>query len=385
LRPSRWEIASGVVLGHVARPPHAPPAVADPCVTPLDALEAAVLPALRRPPCLVSFSGGLDSALVLAVAARVARREGLPDPIPVTWRFSAAPRADESAWQDQIVRAVGIESWEILRADDDLDLIGPVARRLLDRHGLLHPVNVHLHLPIVEMGVGGSVLTGAGGDQILAGWHRPTSPTPSGLLRALAHRLDVRRRRPRYGTGTFPWLRPEVAQETYRAYLSHRRREPRRLDRRIAWHTGRRDLWLTCSSLTGLAAEHDVTLVNPLLDDGFLASLTRLAGRRRCPSRIGLLAEIAAGSLPDVVTAPRPKARFLEVFLRAPTREFVSAWDGTGADEELVDPAALRALWSRWPIPGGTAALVQHLWLTTNRPGPSLELPPSPSRLETRP
>ena len=41
------------------------------------ALEAAVLPALQRPPCLVSFSGGRDSSAVLAVAADVARRHGL--------------------------------------------------------------------------------------------------------------------------------------------------------------------------------------------------------------------------------------------------------------------------------------------------------------------
>ena len=54
---------------------------------PLAAMESAILPALRRPPCLVSFSGGRDSSIVLAVAASAARRQGLSLPIPVTRAF----------------------------------------------------------------------------------------------------------------------------------------------------------------------------------------------------------------------------------------------------------------------------------------------------------
>jgi asparagine synthase (glutamine-hydrolysing) len=64
---------------------------------PVTELERVVVPALRRPPCLVSFSGGHDSSLVLAAAARAARRERLPAPIPVTWRVRDAPAAEESA------------------------------------------------------------------------------------------------------------------------------------------------------------------------------------------------------------------------------------------------------------------------------------------------
>ncbi|WP_416904082.1 asparagine synthase-related protein [Micromonospora echinospora] len=184
IRPTGWDVCSGVVLGHVS-PPEAPPRTlhsgprgggTEPRpASPLAALEEAVLPALRRPPCLVSFSGGLDSSLVLAVAVRVARRAGLPEPVPATWRFTGAPRADESDWQDRVVAALGCPSWQVLRADDDLDLTGPVARRMLLRHGLLHPANAHLHLPVVELASGGSVLTGAGGDQ--------SSPAGDGAIR----------------------------------------------------------------------------------------------------------------------------------------------------------------------------------------------------------
>ncbi|WP_416906067.1 asparagine synthase-related protein [Micromonospora echinospora] len=378
IRPTGWDVCSGVVLGHVS-PPEAPPRTlhsgprgggTEPRpASPLAALEEAVLPALRRPPCLVSFSGGLDSSLVLAVAVRVARRAGLPEPVPATWRFTGAPRADESDWQDRVVAALGCPSWQVLRADDDLDLTGPVARRMLLRHGLLHPANAHLHLPVVELASGGSVLTGAGGDQVLAGWRRRHPGPPYRRLRAAAHRWcrDARRRpSPR---DLFPWLRPEVAAEVHRLLRAERRAEPRRLAERIAWHTGRRDLRLTRAGLAGIAADHRVRLVHPLLDDHFLAALSDRAGRRRCPSRADLLAEIVGDALPGVVTAPRRKARFLEVFLRTPTRRFVRAWDGRGVDTDLVDVEALRRAWSRWPIPGGTAALVQQAWLaTTVRP-----------------
>ncbi len=120
-----------------------------------------------------------------------------------------------------------------------------------------------------------------------------------------------------------------------------------------------------------MADDHGVALGHPLLDPGFVAALVGLAGGRRRPSRAELLAGIAAGELPAVVVARRPKAHFLEVFLRAPTREFVRGWDGGGVDEEVVDPGALRAVWARWPVPECTAGLVQHLWCGENPPAPS--------------
>ncbi|MEU7803587.1 asparagine synthase-related protein [Micromonospora arborensis] len=364
LRPTPFDLATGTLLGVAPPPPRRPvPAgVADP----LGALDAAVLAGLSRPPCVVSFSGGLDSSLILAVAVRAARREGLPDPVPVTWRFTGAPRADESDWQERVIGALGIGgSWQILRADDDLDLVGPVARRLLHRHGVLHPVNLHLHLPIAELASGGSLLTGAGGDQILAGWRRPPAASLRDRLWWLRHAARTRQG----PAAMFPWLRPSVAREAHRSLRAEQRAEPRELRHRVAWHTRRRDLRMTCSALAALAAEHQATAIQPLLDEGFLAALALLAGDRRNIGRDRLLAEIVRGALPAEVTAPRRKARFLEVFFRAPTREFVRTWDGSGVDPHLVDPDGLRRLWSHWPVPGGTASLVQQLWLAANPAG----------------
>ncbi|WP_194821412.1 asparagine synthase-related protein [Micromonospora sp. S-DT3-3-22] len=378
-RPTPFDIATGTVLG--AGPPM-PRTVAPAAPDPLAALDRAVLPALRRPPCVVSFSGGLDSSLVLAVAVRAARREGLPEPFPVTWRFTGAPRADESPWQHRVVAALGVGAgWEVLRADDDLDLVGPVAGRFLHRYGVRHPVNLHLHLPLLELAGGGSLLTGLGGDQVLAGWRRPPPRSARAHLaraRVLARELPRRRRPGRL----FPWLPAETARQVDRAVRAEQRAEPRRLGPRIAWHARRRDLVITRSAFTAVAEDHGVTPVHPLLDHGFLAALTALAGKRHRTSRDGLLAEIVGDTLPAEITAPRRKAHFREVFLRTPTREFVRSWDGTGAVPELVDVTALRDTWSRWPIPGGTAALVQQLWLaTTPAPGcPPQTVPPAGGR-----
>ncbi|MBQ1074976.1 hypothetical protein KBX06_17650 [Micromonospora sp. C31] len=379
--PTPYDLATGLVTG-VAPHDEADPGplrVVPTTLPPLAALEAAVLPALRRPPCLLSFSGGLDSSLVLAVAVRVARREGLPDPVPVTWRFTGAPRAYESPWQDEIVRVLDVgRDWQILRADDDLDLIGPVARRFLHRFGVLHPLNLHLHLPIVELAAGGSLLTGGGGDQILAGWRRPA---PASLREAAGRlRAGLRRRPP--ATQVFPWLRPAAAREVRRAFRAEERAEPVRLADRVAWHLRRRDLRTSVACATLVADAHDVRLVQPLLDPVFTGALVRWAGHLRRPTRAQLLAGIAAGELPAPVTAVRRKAHFLAVFLRSPTREFVRRWDGDGVNEDVVDPAALREVWSRWPIPECTAGLVQHLWLrqhppaSSPRPAPRMEVSP---------
>ncbi|WP_158273851.1 asparagine synthase-related protein [Micromonospora sp. RP3T] len=373
-RPTARDVAYGVVLGLDPAAP-APAARSDPALPPLVALERAVLPALHRPPCLVSFSGGLNSSLVLALAARVARREGLPDPVPVTWRFTDAPGAQETPWQAKIIAELDLtRQWQILQAGDDLDLVGPVARRLLTRYGQVHPPDRHLHLPIVELARGGALLTGVGGDQILAGWRRRPASLRARLARLGRLRTGLRARRPEL----LPWLRPEVARQARRAFAAEQRAEPHRLAARIAWHLRRRDLSMTRVSLAAIAADHDVLAVAPLLDERFAAALAARHGRLRSPSRQELLAAIADAALPPVIIAPRRKATFDEVFLRTATRELVRAWDGSGVDDSLVDVAALRREWSRWRFDSRTAALVQQVWLaglSATEGRPDLEAP----------
>ena len=137
-----------------------------PVTRPLAALERACLPALRRGRCCVSFSGGRDSSIVLAAATRVARREGLALPTPVTNRFPHAGPTDESEWQELVVRHLGLDDWLRIDHTDALDIVGPVARQVLERHGLLWPFNAHFHVPLLEAAEGGALLTGIGGDEL---------------------------------------------------------------------------------------------------------------------------------------------------------------------------------------------------------------------------
>jgi hypothetical protein len=67
---------------------------------------------------------------------RVARREGLPEPIPATLRFPEASDTDEDDWQEQVVRRLGCGDWTRLEFTDELDLVGPVARRVTATEGL---------------------------------------------------------------------------------------------------------------------------------------------------------------------------------------------------------------------------------------------------------
>jgi hypothetical protein len=333
---------------------------------PLDAFQAAVRPALERTPCLVSFSGGLDSSLVLALATRTARRCGLPDPVPCTWRFSGAPEAEESGAQEAVVRALGLDDWQVLHAADELDLVGPVASRLLALQGTTHPVNLHLHLPLVELAAGGSLLTGVGGDQIFSGWRRPSTVTPGrrlknrvpASLRAVGHQL---RDRP------LPWLRPHVEHRVWSAHLAELAAEPLTWDRRVPWHARRRGLQLGAAALERMAAARDVQLGNPLVDGAFVAGLARFGGDRPASTRLEVVTALAGDAVPAAVLHPRRKARFLDVFFREPTRRFLRTWDGAGVDPALVDVAALRRLWSGWPVPPGTAGLVQQAHRASSR------------------
>ena len=358
LLPTPLEIASCAAHGTVEleRVP------AQTRLEPLAALESAILGALQRPPCVVCFSGGMDSSFVLFVAARLAHTAGLPAPIPVTWRFAGAPRADESSWQDTVISAIPGLDWQLLHAADDLDLIGPIARRVLTRHGVLLPPNVHLHLPIIELAQGGSLLTGVGGDQMLIGGSRPgwvrrlRRRAPAGLVATLRRHPDP-----------LPWLRPPAARVVVRGQRRDNRCEPRSFDGRISWRARRRDLLMACASLDRIATTSDVRVVNPLLDAGFLDSLGAMFAGGPSLRRTDLLRAIAGAAFPACATQPRPKAHFLEVFLRTRTREFVQSWDGRGVDDTIVDAEVLQNLWSRWPIPEATAGLVQYLWLTSAR------------------
>ena len=76
----------------------------------------------------MSFSGGRDSSALLAVALNVARRQGLPEPVALTLRYSENTDTEESAWQKLVVDHLRPKAWEIVEvAPDAAEFLAPPA------------------------------------------------------------------------------------------------------------------------------------------------------------------------------------------------------------------------------------------------------------------
>jgi asparagine synthetase B (glutamine-hydrolysing) len=373
LQPTELEVACGMMLG--------PDTVAQPLAeeehtsSPLAAFEAALLPALRRPPCLVSFSGGRDSSANLAVAVNAARREGLPLPVPVTVRFRAAPGASEPEWQELVVRHLRLDDWLVLEVDDELDLVGPVARRVLRRHGVVYPAHSALYAFMLEQAQGGSLLIGVGGDRMLGGWrYRPLADllrgrrfprtrdlalAGSALAPLPARRLLRRRRAPQ-----LPWLRPQAQRRYADAWTSgvaHEARWSSHLVSRLRARSLAAYLW----TISRLAEDAAVLLAAPFSHPRFVAALARAGGSKGLGGRTAVTRLVFGGLLPEAVISRPDKARFPYAYFRTPSTEFARSWSGEGLDPELVDADAIRVAWLSL-LPNGSSALpLQAAWLAS--------------------
>jgi asparagine synthetase B (glutamine-hydrolysing) len=372
------EIASGLPLGFEAEPPPLP--VVPDGVEPLAAFEDAVRAALERPPCVVNFSGGRDSSAVLAVAARIARREGLPSPVPVTLRFSEASGPSEARWQEAVVRFLRLGEWVRLEVGEEIDYVGPVARRLLLRHGVLHPPVTPLFWLPLELARGGSLLTGLGGDAIAGGWLPPhfaqalagrVRPRPRDL-RALAYSLAPkpgRRAAMRFLLTRPPWLR----QRARRAFVRLRAKElasrPVRWDRFLAWEVGQRGSRAFEATLSILAADVDAVVAHPFHDRRFVAALAGAGGARGIGDRTTVMRALFSGDLPDDVLARWDKSHFAFAYFRGHTREFARRWEGGGVDANLVDPEVLRSAWLLKIVDARSALALQAAWLDSAQRG----------------
>jgi hypothetical protein len=367
------EVATGVVFGAALPAPALPePRPGD---TPLAALERACLPALRRAPCLVSFSGGVDSSLVLAAATRAARREGLPLPIPATNRFPQADGTDEAEWQELVVSSLGLTDWVRLELTDELDAVGPVAARGLRRHGVLWPFNAHFHAPLLEAADGGVVLTGIGGDElfgvprfgraydVVRGRVRPRArdlqrvalwASPQPLRRALiARRLPVE----------LPWLRPGAHAQFARLWATDEAAEPARLAPRVRRLQAGRPFRVGLASLDRLARDAGASIAHPLVDPAFGAAVAAAAPGRGFEWRGAAVRELFRDLLPVELLSRTTKACFDSAFWGPHSRAFALAWDGEGVDPTVVDVERLRAVWAQ-PLPDShTYLLLQAAWL----------------------
>ncbi len=333
---------------------------------------------------MVSFSGGRDSSLVLAVAAHVARREGLPLPVPHTHYFGDAPDAEERQWQELVVRHLRLVDWERVPARGDLELVGARAQRFLLRHGTVFPPMLYVLGEALEAASGGSRLSGEGGDQVLsprrAAYVRYALSSPRWAARPAAARAvaaqlaprPVRYRllRRRYeAAAPRQWLRPAALASMASELARERAGEPLLAPGGLRWELTSRRATMYSANVAALAATHGVLQCDPLLQPAFVTALARAGGRLGFRSRTAAMAYLAGDLLPERTIGRSTKAVFNTAYLGPLARDFARGWSGAGADPELVDPEALRAEWLK-PVPASQSfVMLQSAWLADNRPG----------------
>lgn len=365
------EIAGGWVNGYDPDP--LPPG---PVPTPREALDRVLLPHLTRSPCLVAFSGGRDSSVVLAAAVDLARREGLPLPVPLTLSYPAAQGTDESGWQRQVLDHLGIDERVVVAVADEHDPLGPLATPVLARHGVLWPPNFAPTWRMVRAARGGSLLTGESGDEVF-GLKRVTPLTkllgsrgrvdarvyrdaalalaPPGVRRRVARRYGYRR----------PWLRADAARVL----------ERRDADDAAAWslHAGRnawqfaarRTARLGYATIRTLAREVDVEYLQTFGEPDLVAAVAHAAGFWGWSGRTATMRRLFGDLLPRAVLERRTKAVFTHAVFTGHTRAFARTWSGAGVDPELVDPEALRENWLSASPHAPSMALLHQAWLAT--------------------
>lgn len=367
------ELSTGLVLGQR----QSEPSMATSETDPISALEGAIRPALEQPPCLVSFSGGLDSSLILATAIRMARRDGLPEPIPATYRIRDAPSAYETDWQEAVARELDVSDWEVMDFVDELDVIGPFATELLLRHGVLFPFNAHGHLPLIRAARGGSLITGAGGDElfslpararaawVLRGRVRPRLRDPlriafAGLPSLM--RAPVLRRR---FAPPFPWLTRTAFDEFRRQWAAEAAREPARWDESRRWWLRRRYVHVLHQTFALLANDEHVTVHHPFCHPTVVNAVAARGGATGWGNRNEAMSEMFGTLLPRSVAARRSMAIGNEIFFSHHSRAFVQRWNGQGIDHDLVDEIGLRREWSSINPDAHTYTLLQVAWLAS--------------------
>jgi hypothetical protein len=374
-----WDIAVGQPTG--ARPLRRLAAAAAP--HPERVLRNALRTALLHPPCIVAFSGGRDSSLLLAVAADLAAREGLDPPIALTFRYPADPAGDESCWQELVVthlQDAGLRfPWVCREITGELDIVGPLTAPVLRAHrGPTYPAPLGNTILLARHAAGGSLVTGNGGDEVLGG-HR------AAVLRAVARRRGrgltmsdwrltatcaaprvIRRRLACRLAGDAPWLRPAVRTAALAETVGAEADRPLRWDHSVATARASRAAQVGETTRRRVAEDHDCMLVEPLASCDFIASYAVTGGPFGGIGRAAGIRLLAGGLLPDAVIERRLKAWFNASRFGPVAREFAENWDGGGVDERLVDPVELRSAWLREVPPASTAMLLQQAWLATS-------------------
>lgn len=327
-------------------------------------LEDVVADALCHSPCIISFSGGRDSSAVLALAIHVARRHALPLPIPATMRFTGAPESEEATWQKLVLEHLGLRDVEVLNLTDELDALGSASSDVLCRHGVRWPGNAYMHRPVFEAARGGSVLTGIGGDELFSTNFPRRSVRQLALAafpRTVREEVSLRRHPPR----EMPWLTAEGWALVRRALARDEVRYPHRWDRALPlWYSSRVFAGMN-GTISLVADDCEVKVVNPFLDARVIADLAALGGRRGFPSRAAAMRQLFGDLLPEASMTRPTKASFGGAVWGPAVREFAQNWDGSGLDGRYVDVAQLRAELLRPEPDFRTVLLLHQAWVSS--------------------
>lgn len=365
------EVASGVVCNTEKYRWKASSLGASPVV----ALNGVLRPLLERPPFVVAFSGGRDSSVLLAAAARLASIEGLPPPAAVTAFLAGDSDSDERAWQELVIRSLGITDWERFDAGTDLDLLGPFACEALRRHGLFWPAPAYALIPLLRAARGGALVSGEGGDEIFGWWPLAKLRSAVAARRRPSRRsiLDLAVRSLPYAaryeialrsvTPYQTWLQPEALEAQRAALGAERAAQPLSWPNYLAQQATSRDLRLTVRTLEAFGAAEGAQFVAPFLSDSFVASLARFGGRVGLGDRSAVMTAAFSDLLPREVLTRVSKASFGRVFWGPQSRQFAAQWSGKGLSTSLVRVEDLRHAWlSRLPV-YGSAVPLHAAWL----------------------
>jgi asparagine synthase (glutamine-hydrolysing) len=296
-------------------------------------------------------------------------------------RFEGAPDTEETEWQELVVGHLGINEHAVVDVGEEADALGPTATGVLRRHGQVWPANAYLHGPVFNLARGGSLLTGVGGDELFSTRasrlvfvvRRRVRPRAQDV-RALALaamprwiRTAVWRRR---HYEPYRWFTPQGARVAGRALAREDVSWPQRWDASVRHWYRTRSYAATMEVLSHLAADADITVVNPLLDPMVMAEMARVGGPTGFRDRSSAMLLLFGDLLPQAVLDRPTKATFDLPVWGPHARAFADAWGGQGIDARHVDPAALRREWLSEQPHAASMAWLHRAWLHSSEGQP---------------
>lgn len=372
------EVACGFVFGPRRTPRPPTPAERPPGQALRDVLDDILARSLAEGPCHVAFSGGRDSSIVLAAAARVARTRGLPAPIPLTAFYPEQPSSWETEWQELVLAHLGLDEWRRFDVTTELDALGALATGALREHGAYWPPNAHSMVLFAREAGAGTLLTGGGGDELFREWYwRRASLRELARLRprrrvlkwAAYYQLPLRvqQRVRRFDPTPVPWLSEEAQARLDVAMRSALNAEPSYTEALEAYIDSR---YLEClrGTLDTFAAGEGVALVEPFYDPAVIRAVGRERPKWGFASRTQSFEHFFSDLLPPEVLRRSTKAYFTGAAWGPSARSFTASWDQrTGIDPSLVDGRRLAATWAA-EVPDGRSLTLLHAAWTAAAP-----------------